>query len=134
MIFFLPRLALQKHCCYIIGTDISASATKQCKLPRHGYCKKAYILKYRFEFHNKYWMRPSISPFYGVYSLTVYNLPFNSNCRILAAELNCSFTYIFRSRAFFSDSNSDSTAVLNSDSSQNLRLRATPTPQPCSPV
>ena len=71
--------------------------------------------------------------------ITVYNLPFNSNCRILAAELNCSFTYIFiffrnQSRAFFSDS--DSTAVLkfgsdsDLDSSQNLRLRATPTPTP----
>ena len=27
--------------------------------------------------------------------ITVHNLPFNSNCRILAAELNCTFTYHF---------------------------------------
>ena len=50
-------------------------------------------------------MQPSISPFYDVYNCvkdyfisipwTVYNLSFNSNCRILAAELNCTFTYIF---------------------------------------
>ena len=102
--FFLPRLALKKHYCCIIGTHISASATKHCKLPRHGYCKKACILKYLLEFHNKYWMRPSILPFYDVYNITVYNLPFNSNCCIMAAEINCTFTYIFiffRSRAFF---------------------------------
>ena len=61
-------------------------------------------------------MQASISPFYDV-----YNLPFNSNCRILAAELNCTFIYIFSESGIFSDSYS--TAVLNSDSSQNLRLR-----------
>ena len=31
-----------------------------------------------------------IAPFYDV--LTVYNLSFNSNCRILSVELNCIFT------------------------------------------
>ena len=40
-------------------------------------------------------MRNSISPFYAVYRLSVYNLSFNSNCRILAAELNCTFTLKF---------------------------------------
>ena len=27
--------------------------------------------------------------------ITVYSLPFNSNCRILSAELNCTFTIVF---------------------------------------
>ena len=35
-------------------------------------------------------MRNSIAPFYDVY--TAYNLPFNSNCRILSAQLNFIFT------------------------------------------
>ena len=65
---FFTAFYYLKHCCYIIGTHISATATKHCKLPRYGYCKKAYILKYLLEFHNQYWMQPSISPFYDVYN------------------------------------------------------------------
>ena len=43
--------------------------------------------------YHEYWMRvmrPSISPFYDVYSFI--NLSFNSNSRILVTELNCAFT------------------------------------------
>ena len=47
----------------------------------------AHILIYIL---HKYWMRNSISPFYDV---TVYNVSFNSDCRILAAELNYRFTF-----------------------------------------
>ena len=39
-------------------------------------------------------MRPSISPFYDVYNF-INNLPFNSNCRILAAEQIYTFTVFF---------------------------------------
>ena len=37
-------------------------------------------------------MHPSISPFYDVHNC-LYNLSFNSNCRILAAEQSYRFTY-----------------------------------------
>ena len=40
---------------------------------------------------HKYWMRNSILPFYDVY-ITVYVMSFNSNCHILATELNYRFT------------------------------------------
>ena len=49
----------------------------------HWYSNKAYILKYLLDFHNKYWKRPSLPPFYDA---TAYNLSFNSNSRILAAQ------------------------------------------------
>ena len=51
----------------------------------------AHILIYII---HKYWMRNSISPFYDVCNnVTVYDMSFNSNCRILAAELNYRFTH-----------------------------------------
>ena len=40
---------------------------------------------------HKYWMRNSISPFHDV---TVYNMSFNINYCILAAELNYRFALI----------------------------------------
>ena len=47
----------------------------------------AHILIYIL---HKYWMRNSILPFYD----TVYNMSFNSKCRILAAKLNYRFTEV----------------------------------------
>ena len=54
----------------------------------------AHILVYIL---HKYWMCNSISPFYDVASyVTVYNMSFNTNCRILAVELNYRFTDNFK--------------------------------------
>ena len=58
--FFNRALALL----FIIGTQHSVRATNLCNARRHGYGNKAYIL----DFHSKYWMRPSISPFCDVYN------------------------------------------------------------------
>ena len=43
---------------------------------------------------HKYWMRNLTIGLYhfSMMHVTVYNMSFNSNCRILAAELNYSFT------------------------------------------
>ena len=38
-------------------------------------------------------MRPCISPLYDVYNCLYYNMSFNSNCRIVAAERKYTFNY-----------------------------------------
>ena len=43
---FISALQHLKHCCHIIGTEHSVSASNHCNSHVHGYSKKAYILKY----------------------------------------------------------------------------------------
>ena len=45
---FFTALQLLKHCCYIIGTQTSASASKHCKSSDHWYGQKAYISYYSY--------------------------------------------------------------------------------------
>ena len=60
----------------------------------------AHILIYIL---HKYWMRNSISPYLSMMYVTVYNMSFNNNCRILAAELNYRFTQLkYLATLFFS--------------------------------
>ena len=52
----------------------------------------AHILIYSL---HKYWMRKLATLYHlSMMYVTVYNMSFNSNCRILAAELNYRFTII----------------------------------------
>ena len=93
---FFSAVQHLKHCCHIIGTQHSVShfsASNHCNSHIHGYGKKAYILKYILEF-KKNLINIGCATLYhlSMTYITVYNLSINSNCRILAAELNYMFT------------------------------------------
>ena len=90
---FFSALQHLKHCCHIIGTQHSVSASNHCNSHVHGYGKKAYILKYQLDFKNNL-INNGCSTLYhlSMTCITVYNLSINGNYRILAAELNYRFT------------------------------------------
>ena len=88
--------------CHIIGTEHSVSASNYCNSHVHGYCKKAYILKYLLDFKNNL-INIGCATLYhlSMTYITVYNLLINSNCRILAVQLNYRFTVISVIKDFF---------------------------------
>ena len=90
---FISALQHLKHCCHIIGTEHSVSASNHCNSHVHGYGKKAYILKYLLDFKNNL-INIGCATLYhlSMTYITVNNLSINSNYRILAAELNYRFT------------------------------------------
>ena len=92
---FISALQHLKHCCHIIGTEPSVSASNHCNSHVHGYGKKAYILKYLLDFKNNL-INIGCATLYHLSMTykTVYNLSINSNYRILAAELNYRFTLV----------------------------------------
>ena len=57
------------------------------------FCKETLYIYYQINFLNFYWMRHGYH--LSMTNKTVYNLSFNSHCRILAAEPNYIFTNIF---------------------------------------
>ena len=96
---FISALQHLNHCCHIIGTvgtEHSVSASNHCNSHVHGYCKKAYILKYLLDFKNNL-INIGCATLYhlSMMYITVYNLSININYHILAAELNYRFTNIF---------------------------------------
>ena len=93
---FISALQHLKHCCHIIGSEHSVSASNHCNSHVHGYCKKAYILKYLLDFNNNL-INIGCATLYhlSMMYITVHNLSININYRILAAELNYRFTNNF---------------------------------------
>ena len=92
---FISALQHLKHCCHIIGTEHSVSASNHCNSHVHGYGKKAYILKCLLNFKNNL-INIGCATLYqlSMTYITVNNLSINSNYRILAAELNYRFTHV----------------------------------------
>ena len=91
--FFSALQHLTQHCCHIIGTEHSVSASNHCNSRVHGYGKKAYILKYQLDFKNNL-INIGCATLYhlSMTYITVYYLSINSDYRNLAAELNYRFT------------------------------------------
>ena len=84
---FISALQHLKHCCHIIGTEHSVSASNHCNSHVHGQCKKAYILKYPLDFKNNLINIGYITLYHlSMMYITVNNLSINSNYRIWAAE------------------------------------------------
>ena len=90
---FFSALLHLKHCCHIIGTQHSVSASNHCNSHVHGYGKKAYILKYLLDFKNHLIINGCATLYHlSMTYITVYNFSINSYYRILATELNYRFT------------------------------------------
>ena len=91
---FFSALKHLKHCCDIIGTQHSVSASNHCNSHVHGYGKKAYILKYLLDFKNNL-IKIGCATLYhlSMTHITVYYLSINSDYRNLAAKLNYRFTH-----------------------------------------
>ena len=89
---FISALQHLKHCCHIIGTEHSVSASNHCNSHVHGYGKKAYILKYLLDFKNNLINIGCATVYHLSITYITVNLSLNGNYRIWAAELNYGFT------------------------------------------
>ena len=84
---FFSALRHLMHCCHIIRTQHSVSASNHCNSHVHGYGKKAYILKYQLDFKNNLINNGCATLYHlSMTCITVYYLSINSNYRILAAD------------------------------------------------